>query len=297
MSPNVALWNPPSKVVFSEADWRLAAAQVRRLAGILCETPALTLFFKRVETSAISAAFGIRTEGIWLFGKPGFGKTTAATEACRRLDCAAFLSKSVRPTVFLSLLPHPTMHTIVRGLLKALQYPFAPSARFDDLVPILFNALRVQGVRVILIDEVHHICVGNRPTVLREVLDFFKRLFDEANVCLVLVGTEAARALKHADGQLASRISGAITLKLDFQRKDGQTFATDLMMRTPGAQFTSQAIEAVLGTLSTHEDATVRLLSKIVLQSVLVAALTKSPIIDVAHARHAIGIVLLEVED
>lgn len=293
---NVALWNPASRGKFSEADWSLAAMQVRRLSGGLCETPALTLFFKRVETSAISAAFGIPTEGVWLFGSPGSGKTTAAMEVRRRLDCAELLSKSVRPTLYLSLLPHPTMYSIVRGLLTILQYPFAPSTRFDELVPILFGALRSLGVRVILIDEVQHICEGNRPTILREILDLFKRLFDVANVCLVLIGTESAQKLKDADAQLASRMPGEIRLKFDFQRKEAQAFASKLIKGTPGTEFTPKAIEAVLDLLSTREDATTRLLSKIVRESVLVAALTKSPIIDVAHVRHAIGIVLLKSE-
>ena len=160
-----------TKAVFDGKTWIEAAGHVLQMEEQFHETPALELFLKRVDYAAMSVAYGLPAEGIWLFGAAGAGKSTAMKEACRRLSTKPELC-SRRSALLIALLPGPTMHSIVRQLLLALDYPISSSRTFVERVDVLFEAIRSNHVRVIFIDEIQHVCEANRMAHLREIRDF-----------------------------------------------------------------------------------------------------------------------------
>ncbi|CAN7715734.1 TniB family NTP-binding protein [Variovorax sp. LjRoot175] len=279
------------KAVFDGATWLEAAVQVLQMAEKFHETPALELFLKRVEYAAMSVAHGLPAEGVWLFGAAGAGKSTALKEACRRLSARPGL-RSTRSALLITLLPGPTMYSIVRQLLLALDYPISSSRTFVERVDVLFEAIRSAHVRVIFIDEVQHVCEGNRVAHLREIRDFLKRLVDETNVCLILAGIESAKPLQKSDEQLASRISGELTLRFDFKGNETKAFGRAVLAGSP-IPFTADAVEAVLEFLARREGASPRLLVKIGREAIKIAALTKSSTVEVPHVTHAVSLLFL----
>ena len=279
------------KVVFDGANWLEAAGQVLQMAETFHETPALELFLKRVDYGAMSVAHGLPAEGVWLFGAAGAGKSTALKEACRRLSDRPEL-RSRRSALLITLLPGPTMYSIVRQLLLALDYPIASSRTFVERVDVLFEAIRSAQVRVIFIDEIQHVCEGNRTANLREIRDFLKRLVDETNVCLILAGIDSAKPLQQSDEQLASRISGELTLRFDFKGNETKAFGRAVLAGSP-IPFTADAVEAVLEVLAKREAASPRILVKIGREAIKIAALTKSPAVEVLHVAHAVSLLFL----
>lgn len=280
-----------TKAIFDGKTWIEAAGQVLQMEEQFHETPALKLFLKRVDYAAMSVAYGLPAEGIWLFGAAGAGKSTAMKEACRRLSTKPEL-RSARSALLIALLPGPTMHSIVRQLLLALDYPISSSRTFVEHVDVLFEAIRSTHVRVIFIDEIQHVCEGNRIAHLREIRDFLKRLVDETNVCLILAGIDSAKPLQKSDEQLASRISGELTLRFDFKTNDTKAFGRAVLAGSP-IRFTADAVEAVLEFLANRDSASPRLLVKVGREAVKIAALTKSATVEVVHVVHAVSLLFL----
>jgi len=277
---------------FDAYEWGSAAHQVLQMADFFFETPQLQLFLKRVEYAAISAAYGLPAEGLWLFGGAGAGKTTALKEATRRLRESVLLSSRC-PSILIALLPNPTMHSMVRDLLRVLQYPYSASKTFDERVDILFEAIRSRGIRVLMIDEVQHTCLRNRPANLCEIRDFLKRLIDETNVCLVLAGIVSARQLVEGDEQLASRLPAEIKLKVDFNTEDGKALAQGIISGAP-LVFSAGAKETLVSFMAKSPNPSIRLLAKIAREAVKIALLTKASFVDTPHVQHAICFTLLE---
>lgn len=286
--------NQPGKS-FTSADWRRAAEKVAILAAAFHETEALRLFMKKVENSARSAAHDMRASGVWLFGEAGSGKTTTLLECRRRLTVMDDLD-SEQPVLFLSLLPGPTMHTLVRDLLLQLKYPFATSRTFAERAAILFEALKKKRVRAILLDEVQHVVEGNRIVNQTEIRDFLKRMVDETNVCLVLSGLPSAQKLRDNDDQLASRVCAEVSLSTNYSQIEGRAFVSAMLEAAP-LRFDADASEKVVEVLTTREKASIRLLARVIEEATKVAALSRSAMVTAAHVIHAISFTFLRAAE
>jgi len=279
---------------FTAGDWRRASEKVAAFAATFHETSALSLFFKKVENGARSAAYGMRGSGVWLFGEAGAGKTTALLECQRRLEDQTDLDSEL-PVILLSLLPAPTMHSLVNALLLQLKYPFSTSRTFVERAAILFHALRKKRVRAIFIDEIQHVVEGNRIVNQAEIRDFLKRLIDETNVCLVLSGIPSATKLRDSDEQLASRVPGEVVLSTNYSLAEGQAFVASMVNGAP-LQFEATASARVIDTIAAHHKASARLLARVVEEATKAAALSRSETVTLAHVNHAISFTFLRVE-
>lgn len=280
---------------FSFDDWAWAAKKVSELSSSFHETVALRIFLKKVEYGARSAAFGMQASGVWLFGEAGSGKTTALRECERRLKAATDLD-SQQPVLYLPLLPSPTMHSIVRDLLLLLKYPFSNSRTFTERAAILFEAIRRKRVRAILIDEVQHVVEGNRTANQTEIRDFFKRLIDETNVCLVLSGLGTAKKLRTNDEQLASRLPAEVKLNLNYSQEEGLAFVSALLEGAPLA-FDRDAFEHVVDVIRAREKASARLVARVVEEATKAAALSRSPTVMLVHVQHSVSFTFLRAEE
>jgi hypothetical protein len=276
---------------FTPSDWAWAAKKVKELYAKIHETEALRIFFKKVTYSARSGAHGMPASGVWLFGDAGSGKTTALTE-CRRLLSEDTDLDSATPSILLTLLPSPTMHTIVRGLLAQLKYPFANARTFGERAELLFDVLRKKQVRVVFVDEIQHVIEGNRTANRVEIRDFFKRLIDETNVCLVFSGLPSARKLREQDQQLASRVPGEVLLTTNFSKPEGREFISALLQLGP-IPFADSASEKIQDVFSLREVASARLVSQVIAEATKIAALMRSPAVLDAHVLHAFRLTLL----
>ena len=276
---------------FTPSDWAWAAKKVKELYEKIHETDALTIFFKKVLFSARSGTHGLPASGCWLFGEAGSGKTTALKE-CRRLLSQDVNLDSGTPSILLTLLPSPTMHTIVRGLLAQLKYPFAHARTFGERAELLFDVLRKKQVRVIFIDEIQHVVEGNRNANRVEIRDFFKRLLDETNCCLVLSGLPSARKLREQDQQLATRVPGEVLLTINFSKPEGREFIAALLRLGP-IPFAESASEKIQDVFSMRDAASARLVAQVIEEATKVAALMRSQTVLDAHIFHAFRLTLL----
>lgn len=280
---------------FTPSDWNWAAKRVEELCKKVHVTDALSLFFKKVVFSAISGRHGMRASGVWLLGESGSGKTTAIKKCMQELSRDDRLDSSI-PSILLPLLPGPTMHTIVRGLLGKLKYPFANARTFGERAELLFDVIRKKNIRVIFIDEVQHIVALNRTANQVEIRDFFKRLLDETNVCLVLSGLPVAKKLREQDQQLASRMSGEVVLTCNFSDPEGRALVEALIDLSP-IQFEPSACERVLNAFAARDKANLRVISAVIEEATKIAALMRSISVDESHVLQAFGLTFLRASE
>src|ERR1700693_2806873 len=86
---------------------------------------------------------------------------------------------------------------------------FLPSHRIDCLERETLRLLETVNVKVLVIDEIHHVLAG--PMLKqRQFLNVIKYLGNELQIPLVAVGTQDAFNAIHTDPQLANRFEPAI---------------------------------------------------------------------------------------
>lgn len=82
--------------------------------------------------------------------------------------------------------------------------PLRPRQRLAELEQAALTLLRVVGVRVLVIDELHNLLAGRGET-RREVLNLIRFLGNELRIPLVGVGTREAYLAIRSDDQLENR--------------------------------------------------------------------------------------------
>ncbi len=109
--------------------------------------------------------------------------------------------------------PHvPEEGRFYNAILHALRAPFKAASRLDQREFQVMRLLETVGVRVLIIDEIHHILSGNRQRQ-RQFLAMIKQMGNELMIPIVGVGIQKAFAAINTDPQLASRFEPAILPK------------------------------------------------------------------------------------
>lgn len=113
------------------------------------------------------------------------------------------------PVMFLQAPPVPDEGRFYNAILELLFAPYKPSERVDKKQFQVIKLLKYVGLKVLVIDEIHHILAGNLNRQ-RAFLNVIKYLGNELQISIVGVGTRDAFRALQTDPQLASRFEPVV---------------------------------------------------------------------------------------
>jgi hypothetical protein len=125
------------------------------------------------------------------------------------------------PVLVIQAPPTPDEGRFYNSILELLFAPYKPNDRVDKKLAQVLKLLRYVDMRMLVIDEIHHILAGNLNRQ-RGFLNVIKYLGNELKVPIVGVGTKDAFRAIQTDPQLANRFEPALlprwTFDTDFLR-------------------------------------------------------------------------------
>lgn len=160
-----------------------------------------------------------RMQNLLIMGESNNGKTTIAKRFLEKNPPYLEVHQEpvtnhvyeivVRPVIMVQC-PHiPHEKSLYYGILEQLNLPYRKTTRAEYLKQIVIKAFVEMKVKVLILDEIHHILSGS-PAKQREFLNLIKYISNEAKISIVALGTnEASYALK-AEKQLDTRFDKLI---------------------------------------------------------------------------------------
>lgn len=119
------------------------------------------------------------------------------------------------PVLVIQAPPVPDEGRFYNAILELLFAPYKPNDRVDKKQAQVIKLLRYVELRMLVIDEIHHILAGNLNRQ-RAFLNVIKYLGNELQVPIVGVGTKDAFRAIQTDPQLANRFEPALLPRWSF---------------------------------------------------------------------------------
>lgn len=147
-------------------------------------------------------------------GETNNGKTMIVNRFAKRHPADVHIGEkeSNVPVLLVQAPPVPDEGRLYNAILDQLYAPFRPSSRVDQRQLQVMRLLDAIGIRVIIIDEIHHILAGTMAKQ-RHFLNVIKYIGNELRISIVGVGTRDAFNAIHTDPQLANRFEPALLPK------------------------------------------------------------------------------------
>jgi len=147
-----------------------------------------------------------RMPNLLLVGDSNNGKTAILTRFDKKNE--AYLSETdvnvVCPCLYIQAPPEPDEKRFYNAILEKLFAPYRTSEKIDNRQRRVINLLKDLKVRILIIDEIHHVLAGS-PSKQRLFLNVIKYLSNELKIPLVCAGTRLAFNAIQSDQQLANR--------------------------------------------------------------------------------------------
>ena len=166
--------------------------------------------FKRLE----EALDDYPTEGdshFLIYGLSGMGKSKAAeffAERHRRPDDPEAPAAQV-PVLYVSMAGVTSARGLLLVILHKLGAPYSAGSSAESLYPTVVSLLTRVGVKMLIIDEIHHVLAGSMAKQ-KAFLNVIKYLGNELEVPIVGVGTRDAFRAIQTDPQLSNRFDHAL---------------------------------------------------------------------------------------
>ncbi|OBU88004.1 MULTISPECIES: TniB family NTP-binding protein [Chromobacterium] len=119
------------------------------------------------------------------------------------------------PVLCMQAPPVPDEGRFYNAILELLFAPYKPNDRVDKKQFQVIKLLKYVGLRMLIIDEIHHVLAGNLNRQ-RAFLNVLKYLGNELQVPIVAVGTRDAFRALQTDPQLANRFEPALLPRWEF---------------------------------------------------------------------------------
>lgn len=172
--------------------------------------------FMRAFDSCIDLIDTMRTlkmpSGILIQAEPGMGKSLLLQKIKAHLTRSAGMSREDTLLV-VSLDSAVDTHKLAAAMTIALGYPALPSRpSLEGMNHMVDKGLERKRPLALLLDEMQHICEGNRDITARAVTDWLKVRMDRYNLPIIGAGTRVLERLQTINPQFASRASSTFLL-------------------------------------------------------------------------------------
>lgn len=164
-----------------------------------------------------------RMPNLLIVGDTNNGKTMLIERFCAQYPADGNPSGDgvIVPVLSIQAPPVPDEGRLYNSILELLFAPYKPNDRVDKKQLQVVKLLRYVGLKILIIDEIHHVLAGNLNRQ-RAFLNVLKFLGNELQVPIVAVGTRDAFRALQTDPQLANRFEPALLprweLNSDFLR-------------------------------------------------------------------------------
>lgn len=176
-----------------------------------------------------------RMQNILIMGESNNGKTTIArrffnknpphTEIVVEKETGHTYEIVVRPVLMVQC-PHiPHEKRLYYGILDQLNLPYLKTTKAEYLQKTIINAFRDMRVKILILDEIHHILSGTAAKQ-REFLNLIKYISNEADVSIVALGTNEASYVLKGDRQLDTRFDKMVIPKWQYNEDFLRLLAT-----------------------------------------------------------------------
>lgn len=147
-----------------------------------------------------------RMPNLLIIGDTNNGKTMLVKRFCNRHkpDDNPEGEAAVVPVLFVQAPPMPDESRFYNAILELLFAPYKPGDRADRKQFQAIKLLKAVGLKILVIDEIHHILAGTM-TKQKVFLNVIKYLGNELEVPIVGVGTRDAFRAIQTDPQLSNR--------------------------------------------------------------------------------------------
>jgi len=123
----------------------------------------------------------------------------------------------VVPILYLQAPPVPDERRLNAAMLDQLHIPHKTNERADRMMFQLLAVMPRLGVKMLVIDEIHHVLAGNRERQ-RAFLNVLKYIGNELKLPIVALGTSDALNALQSDPQLANRFVPTVLPEWKFDR-------------------------------------------------------------------------------
>ncbi|GHA70410.1 transposition protein TniB [Formosimonas limnophila] len=124
----------------------------------------------------------------------------------------------IAPTLMVQAPPTPDEGRFYNAILDVLFAPYKPHDRIDKKQFQVINILRRIGLKMLIIDEIHHVLAGSMNRQ-KTFLNVIKYLGNELQVPIVGIGTKDAFRALQTDAQLSNRFEPAVLPRWEFDKE------------------------------------------------------------------------------
>ena len=210
-----------------------------------------------------------RMPNLLLIGPTNNGKSMIIEKFRRTHPPVSHPDREQIPVLVVQMPSDPSVIRFYVAVLAALGAPLRPRQRLAELEQVTLSLLRVVGVRMLVIDELHNVLAG-RGEARREFLNLIRFLGNELRIPLVGVGTREAYLAIRSDDQLENRFE-PFTLPRwepgDEARSLLASFATSFPLR----RRSDIATEEVARYLLTRSEATIGEITHLLMDAAVAA--------------------------
>ncbi len=224
-------------------DERLRYVRAERWIGY----PRATAALQRLET-LLTWPTRQRMPNLLLIGATNNGKSMIIERFRRAHPPASHPEHEQIPVLAVQMPSDPSVIRFYTALLAALGAPLRSRYRIAEIEQLALRLLRETGVRMLVIDELHHILAGAADT-RGQFLNLLRFLGNELRIPLVGVGTRDAYLAIRTDDQLENRFA---PLTLPHWQAGGEacsllaSFAASFPLRRPSPITTEEMARYLL---------------------------------------------------
>ena len=186
--------------------------RMQQLHAILIETPD---FRKVYEAAALAmATSGIAAEPSCLLtiGLSGSGKSTIAKSLIDRNTPKETTKGRELPVLFVDVPAAASANGLAIAMLSSLGDPAYDRGSVAVKSQRLYKLLHLCKVKLIILDEFHHLIDEDQSKVLKTSADWLKTLINQSKIPVFLLGIERSRIIFDVNEQLRRRFSRIIEL-------------------------------------------------------------------------------------
>jgi energy-coupling factor transporter ATP-binding protein EcfA2 len=182
----------------------LTAERAAALPQLVVHHPRLIALHERITECLMATAEDGESQCLCLIGATGVGKTTAVRSYASLFPATELPRGRKQPVLYLET-PHPIT---VKGMTSALLAELGDLSAFRGTQPLLNARLQhllcACQVRLVILDDFHHLIDKQTNRVLRDVSEWLKVLIKNSGIVFLVVGIEGeVEQVLHANQQLS----------------------------------------------------------------------------------------------
>ncbi|WP_240652157.1 ATP-binding protein [Variovorax gossypii] len=173
--------------------------------------------FRRIREASMEMVHIMRSlklpHGILVQADSGMGKSLLI-ELIRRELAPQALPNGANACLHMALDSTVDANGIAAAMTRALGYPALPARRqLESMNHMTQAALERTRPLALLIDEMQHVCEGNKDITARSVTDWLKVRMDRHNFPVICLGTHALERLAVINPQFTGRASASFVIQ------------------------------------------------------------------------------------